>query len=486
MGAPSCWNADYKPQYCCRSWNAWDSFLSLELVFSLCRDPSCLSSCTAEQIDYALDVHRKLISGDFRLEIVPERLRIINGVSTTCMTYQLATVLLDCSLSMKLPLTRCIAGLRRAPIFHLPLLRLLETGFATFFFASVVITAHQRALSDPAHRLIRMKQDPPDHWACNLKKAADLLEAACKRGAPAGKLVIQAQKHIISCGRPATNESWAYALQGDAAQQFWTRALQLSLCWSNVPPDMRIPHKKVVSCTRMHRCLFIALGAGKHAREIKQFLSSHPAASKFRLVAFEPMPEAQKALRKFFLDHGLSKQAKVVPFGAWVENTTLTQMSPKDSSLCRSGPNDIVCTGFDEVARPSETTRTMLLRQEVPVLHFAEYLLTECSQGAREIVLWMDIEGAEYKLLRSLIDRGILFKCVTELRIVWHDNVKEFWPEKKQLMEAELIHWYKDRYTGLEMRFTDALASLGTRLAKPVSRLTDLRDWSKKCSHNLL
>ena len=211
-------------------------------------------------------------------------------------------------------------------------------------------------------------------------------------------------------------------------------------------------------------CIFFALGAGVLAPEIQEFLVSHRYATKFRIFALEPDLKAQKGLRRFFTERGLAKQAVVIPFGAWVTNTSLSQMTVRadagGSGLCANrGPSDIVCGGFAEVYQPSDATRQLLEQEVVPVLNFPSLLQRFCRHT---VVAWMDIEGAEYALLRVLLREGLLQRCVHELRVVWHDIRGKF-PTEKQLLEAELIQTFGPRYSGVERHWTDVVAALNER-----------------------
>lgn len=199
---------------------------------------------------------------------------------------------------------------------------------------------------------------------------------------------------------------------------------------------------------------FFALGAGSTALEIREFFAIHPEASKHHIVAFEPAQQAQHDLQRFFVEHGLVAQAEVVPFGAWYDNTTKLQVSSCDAAEKMGFAEQCWCGGLD-TCNVSHDLLAALPHEHVPVLDFAEYVWRVCEPHQRN-VLWMDIEGAEYKVLPWLFHQGALEACIQELRVVWHAQLGKSL-EAQQLLENQLIDLYGLNYAGFNREFPDPM-----------------------------
>lgn len=139
--------------------------------------------------------------------------------------------------------------------------------------------------------------------------------------------------------------------------------------------------------------IFIDCGAnvGKVLAEVFQ---EHPG---WGFHAFEPNPECLPALHKLAIPNlTIHKEA------VWVENGTQTLHLPRQ----------ILSATLMESKRNLPIAGTL----EVPTLDLAAWLL---SLPPDPVTLKMDIEGAEYRVLPHLLDKGAL-EQVVELHVEFH------------------------------------------------------------------
>lgn len=146
---------------------------------------------------------------------------------------------------------------------------------------------------------------------------------------------------------------------------------------------------------------FIDCGAHK-GESVALFRRDYPNASDYAVVSFEPNVEVQK-----YFTLGDIKDVEFHPEAVWVEDTTLT---------FHRHHYTVGYSVFD--------THPKSLRENgefsVPAIDFSTWLKSRVTLEDY-VVLKMDIEGAEYKVLRKMFDDGTI-DLIDKLYIEFHDH----------------------------------------------------------------
>jgi FkbM family methyltransferase len=181
--------------------------------------------------------------------------------------------------------------------------------------------------------------------------------------------------------------------------------------------------------------LFLDLGA--NVGEIsEQFGVEHPD---YDLVAIEPNINLLPAIHARSLK--LCRPISVIWAAAWTRDGSIDLFKSKHDLA-----STVVC-GKQEYAEYGWSQIDYAMPNRVPSLDISSWLLRNIL-GCDQIVIKMDIEGAEYEVLEKMLVDGSV-DLVTELRCEWHID-----------------------------RFPDILRSRHERLVEQVGRHTKLKCWS--------
>lgn len=156
----------------------------------------------------------------------------------------------------------------------------------------------------------------------------------------------------------------------------------------------------------MSRSVYIDLGANK-GDTVAAYLQQNPSASVF---AFEPNPKLAEILRRRFAEHAA---VSVLGAACWImDGTTRFYIGHDESSTLIEGKaHNPQFPQFDIDYRNHTIVRT---------IDFARWMIENFSQD-NDIVVKMDIEGSEYKVLQRLLDTDAI-DLVREIRCEWHWN----------------------------------------------------------------
>jgi FkbM family methyltransferase len=183
----------------------------------------------------------------------------------------------------------------------------------------------------------------------------------------------------------------------------------------------------------MHMTItYIDLGAN-HGLTIAEFLCEHPDC---RVFGFEPTPSLACELNEMFRG---DSRVSILDYAAWIEDGLIElfpgAVSDQSSTLIR-GKQHVPEWSVD-YARGFP----------VKCLDFDRWL-SEATSPHDHVVVKMDIEGAEYRVLEKLIASGSIGR-VKEIRVEWH--------------------WKK---------FPDEVSHIQhVKIRNQVTSLTNLRDW---------
>lgn len=146
---------------------------------------------------------------------------------------------------------------------------------------------------------------------------------------------------------------------------------------------------------------FLDLGAHK-GESVTLFRRDYPNASEFSIVSFEPNVDVHK-----YFTLGDIKDVEFNSVAVWTENTTLTFHRHQYSvgySVYDTHPKSFKQQG----------------EFQVPAIDFSAWLKAKVSPDDY-VILKMDIEGAEYKVLQKMLDDGTI-DLVSKLYIEFHDH----------------------------------------------------------------
>jgi FkbM family methyltransferase len=154
----------------------------------------------------------------------------------------------------------------------------------------------------------------------------------------------------------------------------------------------------------MGRKVYIDLGAN-NGGTVSEFRKQNLG---FIVFAFEPTPRLAEKLRRDFA--GPESGVQVMECAAWIADGTIDFYLGTNS--------DVSSTVLTRKKTITEWEVDYAHAVKVPSLDFARWFKENTSDDDR-IIIKMDIEGAEYKVLQRLVDTGLM-RRITELRVEWH------------------------------------------------------------------
>jgi len=155
------------------------------------------------------------------------------------------------------------------------------------------------------------------------------------------------------------------------------------------------------------RVMFIDVGAnnGWYGHHYVSQLRKRAPAANVSLVMFEPQPSYYTKL--IGLANSMGSGSRLIAAAAWLEDTNLTLHIPK------TGDRKSVSASLSHEAKANTTTRVL-----VRAVSLASFLRLEAPRYDL-VVLKLDVEGAEYRLLPRLLLSGSL--CLVDyLHVEWH------------------------------------------------------------------
>jgi len=172
-------------------------------------------------------------------------------------------------------------------------------------------------------------------------------------------------------------------------------------------------------------------GANVHTHFLQWFGPKKSRKQKVCAFAFEPDPSHTKRLlqlEKTYRSNGYC--VKVFPETAvGIHDDPVTLYRDNDTHHLRWGSSTVSSKNYDDSARQSITVH------QVNLSDFLLGLKERNGQGTQAflkptVVMKMDIEGAEYKILPNLIQTGALC-MINYLLIEWHHEMRNFPEELK-------------------------------------------------------
>ena len=164
----------------------------------------------------------------------------------------------------------------------------------------------------------------------------------------------------------------------------------------------------------MGRRVYIDLGANR-GKTIRDFLQGNPSFIGF---AFEPAPRLAEKLRSEFSGYS---NVLVMEYAAWIWDGVIEFFPGADTD-----ESSTVLVGKKSIPGMTVSYTSPLLVRSIDF----DRWLRENTSGDDEIVLKMDIEGAEYKVLSRCMDTGSITR-VKLARVEWH------WDRYPQVTRAE-------------------------------------------------
>jgi len=180
------------------------------------------------------------------------------------------------------------------------------------------------------------------------------------------------------------------------------------------------------------RSIYIDLGANV-GNTVREFLKGHPGYSCY---AFEPNRALLPRIADVALE--LGRDINLVWAAAWIHDgrIDLFQSDSPSASTVVEGKKEYEERGWPAIdySRPSAS----------PSIDFSQWLLRNFSKDDH-IVVKMDIEGAEYKVLGRMLEEGTV-GLIAKLRCEWHyDRFPDMPKAEHDRIKSEVA-----RYTILE------------------------------------
>jgi FkbM family methyltransferase len=173
------------------------------------------------------------------------------------------------------------------------------------------------------------------------------------------------------------------------------------------------------------RGVYLDLGANVGGT-IRAFMQEHPS---YACYAFEP----NKALLPMIADVGLDlgRDINVIWGAAWVHDGAIDLFGSgrAAASTIIHGKQEYEDLGWPAIdySQPSR----------VPAIDLSRWLVQNFTRDDH-VVVKMDIEGAEYKVLRKLLDDGSI-SLISRLRCEWHhDRFPEITEQEHDELRAEV------------------------------------------------
>lgn len=154
----------------------------------------------------------------------------------------------------------------------------------------------------------------------------------------------------------------------------------------------------------MGRNVYLDLGAN-HGSTIRQFRQDNPG---YFVVAFEPNPKLAERLRADFV--GSEPGVQIMEYAVWILDGQLDFYLGRESDM-----SSTLLPGKKSVP---QWAVDYSIPTKVRSLDFPRWF-EENTFKDDNIIIKMDIEGAEYRVLRQMLDLNLI-KRVSEFRIEWH------------------------------------------------------------------
>lgn len=154
----------------------------------------------------------------------------------------------------------------------------------------------------------------------------------------------------------------------------------------------------------MGRRIYIDLGANNGVT-IRQFVAENPG---FAVIGFEPTPALAEKLRSDFA--GAHTNVHIMEYAAWIHDGVTTFFLGIDSDQSSTAVENKTATKRWRVDYANGIT--------VRTMDFDRWFHENFADDD-QIVVKMDIEGAEYKVLQRMLLSGSL-RLIDELRVEWH------------------------------------------------------------------
>lgn len=146
---------------------------------------------------------------------------------------------------------------------------------------------------------------------------------------------------------------------------------------------------------------FIDCG-GHKGESVALFRKDYPKAEEFKIVSFEPNVDVHK-----YFTLGTIANVEFIPKAVWIEETLLTFHRHADT---------VGYSVYDTHPKSPKDWQSF----QVPTVDFSAWLKQNVTPDDY-VILKLDIEGAEYKVLRKMFDEGTI-DLVDKLYIEFHDH----------------------------------------------------------------
>jgi len=162
------------------------------------------------------------------------------------------------------------------------------------------------------------------------------------------------------------------------------------------------------------------LDCGGHKGEsVALFRRDYPNAADFKIISFEPNPDVAK-----YFTLGTIQDVEFHPQAVWVENTTLTFHRHEYT---------VGYSAFDTHPKSHKDQNTF----QVEAVDFSAWM-KERFTPEDYVIMKLDIEGAEFKVLRKMFDEGSI-DLVSKLYIEFHDHWMTLAPGECDQLKADIV-----------------------------------------------
>jgi len=196
------------------------------------------------------------------------------------------------------------------------------------------------------------------------------------------------------------------------------------------PSVDEIELKRLWDAPQRQRCF---VDCGFHQGEgITEFKTKLGIDEDWLIHSFEVQPVDLEAIPAWLREHpGFHLHNKAV----WFEECEL-QFKPSNDTCCTAIVDcDHEFPEFDEVHKTSLKWAESQSIEAVDIWNFISKL------GDKDVYLKLDIEGSEYKVLRSLLARE---QCPNNLRIMWVETHERFVPGESRESTKQLLANVRD------------------------------------------
>mgnify|MGYP006152281031 CR=1 FL=1 len=181
--------------------------------------------------------------------------------------------------------------------------------------------------------------------------------------------------------------------------------------------SVSLGHDDGSSCRRSAVVLDVGSNDGMFSAKMMKTLQRHRCVSSgytlVRLIMVEPQPIFHSALNRIADTYN----GTLFPRAAWTSDATLNLTVGKNSQKASIVRNN------DGRSAPGPRGTSMI---SVRTFDLAKLLLVQLREEDQAVMMKLDVEGSEYRLLPHLLTHGALCRGVTHLRIEWHlHNLEE-------------------------------------------------------------